>query len=175
MCQNGLSNNFENEFLLDTLNICDKKQFRGHTILQTSLVFTILHCLCLSFSAIINKLYYGTDHYSCKGNTFVIYQFHIVIYQFHFIAFLQFLFLIHVYHFHFVVYPFHFLLCPPSKKRGFSHVGRSISNCLKNNFPKWISSSYICATYFELTYPVLQNICATKNFRGNNVLPTSLV
>ena len=28
---------------------------------------------------------------------------------------------------------------------------KTISNCLSNNFLKWISSSYICATYFELT------------------------
>jgi len=32
----------------------------------------------------------------------------------------------------------------------------------------------MCATYFELTYPVVQNIC-DKNTRGNNVLQTSLV
>ena len=34
---------------------------------------------------------------------------------------------------------------------------------------------YICATYFELTYPVVQNICDKKSLRGHNVLQTSLV
>ena len=38
-----------------------------------------------------------------------------------------------------------------------------VSDCLSNNFPKWVFSLYICATYFELTYPVLQNICDQKN------------
>ena len=38
-----------------------------------------------------------------------------------------------------------------------------VSDCLSNNFPKWVFSSFICATYFELTYPVLQNICDQKN------------
>ena len=47
---------------------------------------------------------------------------------------------------------------------------KTVSDCLSNNFPKWISSSYIYGTYFELTYnPVLQNIC------DKNVLQTSLV
>ena len=45
---------------------------------------------------------------------------------------------------------------------------KTISNCLGNNFPKWISSSYICA-YFILTYPVVQNICDKKSFRRHNV------
>ena len=35
---------------------------------------------------------------------------------------------------------------------------KTVSDCLRNNFPKWISSWYICATC-ELTYQVLQNIC----------------
>ena len=43
---------------------------------------------------------------------------------------------------------------------------KTISNCLRNNCPKWISSSYICATYFELTCPDVQNICDKKSFRG---------
>jgi len=34
----------------------------------------------------------------------------------------------------------------------------------------WISSSYVCATHFELTNPVVQNICDKKHFRGHNVL-----
>jgi len=34
--------------------------------------------------------------------------------------------------------------------------------CLINNYPKWISSLYKCATYFELTIPVVQNICDKK-------------
>ena len=40
---------------------------------------------------------------------------------------------------------------------------KTVSDCLSNNFPK-VSSSYICATYFELTYPVFQNICDKKIF-----------
>ena len=48
--------------------------------------------------------------------------------------------------------------------------------CLSNNLPKWISSSYIWATYFELTNPVVQHICDfKKHFRWHNVLLTSLV
>ena len=36
--------------------------------------------------------------------------------------------------------------------------------------------SIICATYFELTYPVVQNICDKKtHFKEHNVLQTSLV
>ena len=52
---------------------------------------------------------------------------------------------------------------------------QTVSDCLSSNFPKWISSSYICATYFDLTYPVVQNICDKKIFKGHNVLQTSLV
>ena len=48
--------------------------------------------------------------------------------------------------------------------------------CLSNNLPKWISSSYIWATNFELTNPVVQHICDfKKHFRWHNVLLTSLV
>jgi len=52
---------------------------------------------------------------------------------------------------------------------------KTVSDCLSNNFQKWISPSYICATYFELTYPVLQDICDKKNFRGHNVWQIFLV
>ena len=38
-------------------------------------------------------------------------------------------------------------------------------NHLSNKFEKWISTSYICATYFELTNPVVQNSC-DKNTSG---------
>jgi len=38
-----------------------------------------------------------------------------------------------------------------------------------------MSSPYVCATYFELTNPVVQNIRDKKHFRGHNVLQTSLV
>ena len=43
---------------------------------------------------------------------------------------------------------------------------KTVSGCLSNNFTKWISSSYICVTYFELTFPVVQNICDKKNLYG---------
>ena len=56
------------------------------------------------------------------------------------------------------------LLILGSKVKGTRvQCSKTISDCLSNNFPKWISSSYICATYFELTYPVVQNICDKKN------------
>ena len=37
----------------------------------------------------------------------------------------------------------------------FDHIKNKV---IKLQFQKWISSSYICATYFELTNPVVQNI-----------------
>ena len=40
---------------------------------------------------------------------------------------------------------------------------QTVSDCFSNNFLKWISSSYMCATCFELTYPVVQNICDKKS------------
>ena len=43
--------------------------------------------------------------------------------------------------------------------KGQGHPGQMYQNRLSNNFRKWISSSYICATYFEQTNPVVQNIC----------------
>ena len=43
---------------------------------------------------------------------------------------------------------------------------KTVSDCLSNNFPKWMSYSYICATYFELTYPVLQTICDKETLGG---------
>ena len=49
---------------------------------------------------------------------------------------------------------------------------KTISNCLWNDFPKWISSSYMCATYFELTYPVVQT-CDQKTTLGRLYLPSS--
>ena len=52
---------------------------------------------------------------------------------------------------------------------------KTVSDCLSNNFPKRISSTYICTTYFELTYPVVQKICDKKILREHNVLQTSLV
>ena len=39
-------------------------------------------------------------------------------------------------------------------------------NHLSNKFEKWISTSYICATYFELTNPVVQNIHDKKVLGG---------
>ena len=45
---------------------------------------------------------------------------------------------------------------------------------LSNNCLKLISSSYTCATYFELTNLVVQTICE-YSFRRHNVLQTSLV
>ena len=52
---------------------------------------------------------------------------------------------------------------------------KTVSDCLSNNFQKWISSSYICATYFELANPDVQNICDKNIFRGHNVLQISFV
>ena len=52
---------------------------------------------------------------------------------------------------------------------------KTVLDCLSNNFQKWISFSYNCPTYFELTYPVVQNIFDKTIFRGHNVLQTSLV
>ena len=46
---------------------------------------------------------------------------------------------------------------------------KTISDCLSNNFSKWISSSYICATYFD-------KYSFTKHqILWHNVLRTSLV
>ena len=55
------------------------------------------------------------------------------------------------------------------------NCAKTVSGCFSNTFTKWISSSYICATYYELTSPVVQNICDQIIFRGHNVLQTSLV
>ena len=49
--------------------------------------------------------------------------------------------------------------------KGQGQQGPMCQNCFwlfNNNFPKWISSSYICGTYFEVTNPVVQNICDKK-------------
>ena len=53
--------------------------------------------------------------------------------------------------------------------------GSNLPKLLKYQLWKWISSSYICATYFELNNPVVQNICDKKHFRGHDVLQTFLV
>ena len=52
---------------------------------------------------------------------------------------------------------------------GQGHLGQMFQNHFKvfsNNFPKWSSSSYICASYFKLTFPVVQNICDKKALGG---------
>jgi len=51
---------------------------------------------------------------------------------------------------------------------------KTVSDCLRNNFPKWISSSYICANYFKLTNQVVQNICDKKTL-GSIVLYKQLL
>ena len=47
-----------------------------------------------------------------------------------------------------------------------SQMFQNYSDCLINNFPKWISSLFICATYFEQTNPVVQHICEKKALWG---------
>ena len=51
--------------------------------------------------------------------------------------------------------------------KGQGHLDKMCQNCFRlfKCFTKWVSSSYICATYFELTFPVVQKICDKKIFK----------
>jgi len=52
---------------------------------------------------------------------------------------------------------------------------KNVSYYLINSFPKKEFFFIHLFNLFELTNPVVQNICGKKHFRGHNVLQTSLV